>query len=456
MTKRGRIAYAAAGIAGVAVLGAPGRARAQAVGCSTYPNPVYISGSSASQPVLQALASVLGSNVSIIYQNPDSCFGLNDAITGSPSTETVANTTVSSNFLDPVSGKAIGCTADPAQAPDIGVSDVFLKTCQTRLGTATVPAGQNIVQVSGPIQAMTIAVPSMSAATSISAEAAYVVFGYDAMPFSVPPWTQPAGIFVRPQTSGTLNMIGEAIGLASAKWANDGLATPSSAQEENGTGGMFNVLASANSSPNVNATIGILSAESVIQRNAGVAAGGGTVKVLPFQATGQSCGYYPDSSSTQFDKLNVRQGRYDIWGPLHFVVNVDSTGYPMGAHKDAAATVLNYFIATGDGATQPFKVPGDAGAITMDQEQLLIDAESKPLVGGVVPWCAMQVMRTEEVGAEASYQPAAPCGCHFEFTAIGKTVSPYCQTCTTNGDCKNPDGGASAYPTCRFGYCEAQ
>jgi hypothetical protein len=461
MTKQRSVAYATAGLAAAAILGIS--ARAEAADCSTYPNPVFISGSSASQPVLQALALVLGSSVSIIYQNPDSCFGLNDAITGTASTESG----VATSFLDPVGGTAVACTLNTTtpEVPDIGVSDVFIETCQNRLSTATVPTGQHIAKVNGPIQAMTIAVPTMSQGSpSISAEAAYVVFGGDGTP-SVAPWTMAGSIYVRPNTSGTLNMIGEAIGLPATKWANAQLGTPAPAQQQAGTGNMFSALAISGSTQDN--TIGILSDEAVIQRNHGVAAGGNTVKVLPFQGKGQSCGYFPDSTSTRFDKLNVRQGRYAIWGPLHFVVNVDANGYPSVPHKDAAATVLNYFIATSNGIdihdgaqTTPFAV-ADAGTITDSQNLMLIDAESAPLKGGVVPWCAMEVQRTSEIGAEASFQAPQPCGCRFEATATGATVSPYCKTCASNDDCKNPDGGASSYPVCRWisggtGFCEAR
>ena len=57
------------------------------------------------------------------------------------------------------------------------------------------------------------------------------------------------------------------------------------------------------------------------------------MKVLAFQAdqvAGQTCGYFPDSTANTFDKLNVRQGRYDIWGPLHFITAVDGGGNPLG------------------------------------------------------------------------------------------------------------------------------
>lgn len=454
------VAYATAGLAAAAVLGIS--VRAEAADCSTYPNPVFISGSSASKPVLQALASVLGSSVSIIYQNPDSCFGLNDAINGLVSNETAGGTTTATQFLDPTNG-ATACTlnATTPETPDIGVSDVFLKTCQDALNIATVPTGGHVTEVSGPIQAMTFAVPSASNATAISAEAAYVVFGYDATNFTVPQWNVAANIFVRPNTSGTLGMIGAAIGLTPTKWKNAELSEPDGGavpgNQRASTGKMFSSISGVTS--NQNATIGILSYEGAMQNNASALAGDAgapTVSILPYQHKGQTCGYLPDSTSSSADRLNVRQGRYAIWGPLHFVVNVDTNGYPIGPHKDAAALVLNYFIATGPtgiaGSPAAFAVPDAGAGITASVQEQLIQAESKISVGGVVPWCAMQVMRSAEIGAEASYQPAEPCGCYFEKTATGKTVSSYCQTCATDADC----GEASPYPKCRHTFCEAQ
>src|SRR5258708_6684909 len=83
------LAYGVAGLAGMAVLATAGQAAAAA--CDALTNPVYISGSSASQPILQALANALaagGSTISIIYQNPDSCLGVADLLAGTASTET--------------------------------------------------------------------------------------------------------------------------------------------------------------------------------------------------------------------------------------------------------------------------------------------------------------------------------------------------------------------------------
>src|SRR5271155_1320940 len=109
----GRVACATGGLAAAAVLAVS--ARAEAAACSTYPNPVFISGSSASQPVLQALAGVLQQSVSIIYQNPDSCLGLGDALTGTASTEAGIKT----QYLDPVNGATACSLAPTPEVPDI-------------------------------------------------------------------------------------------------------------------------------------------------------------------------------------------------------------------------------------------------------------------------------------------------------------------------------------------------
>jgi ABC-type phosphate transport system substrate-binding protein len=462
----GRVAHATGALAAAAVLAVSARSVAQTTpACSTLApnNPVFISGSSASQPVLQALAKVLGTSVSIIYQNPDSCFGLNDAIVGQPSTEAGIKT----QYLDPVNG-ATACTLDAApttQVVDIGVSDVFPATCQGNLGMGGTTAGAQM-EVEGPIQAMTIAVPQMSTATSINAAAANIVFGNDAMSVPVGTWTVPLAIFTRPDTSGTLNMIGTAIGLLANRWVNATPGTtPVPTNQASSTGAMFSDLAGAT---NANATIGILSDEAVIQNNAKNLLDSGTgttVKPLAFQGVTQTCAYLPDSKLGATDRINVREGRYDIWGPLHFVTNV-SNGALTAPHAAAAAIVLNYFIATGPNGGTPIPTASDAGvdagagAVTSTAEQALIAAEANTTIsgGGVVPWCAMEVVRTSEIGAEASYQPDIPCGCYFESIAAGATVSPYCQPCNVangNADC-NPEGGTSAYPVCRYGYCEVK
>src|SRR5580698_11304711 len=120
MRKKIRAAHAAAWLLGGATLAISGRASAAA--CNTLTNPVYVSGSSAFKPVLQAVANVLGSAVSIVYQSPGSCEGLGFVTGNMPDTDTPV--TIVPNAANGA------CTLPLAGAVvDIGLSDVYAKTC---------------------------------------------------------------------------------------------------------------------------------------------------------------------------------------------------------------------------------------------------------------------------------------------------------------------------------------
>jgi hypothetical protein len=428
-----RIVYGAAALVAGAVFGASGKAAAQtATPCPT--NAVYVGGSTAALPAFQAIANTLGSAATIVYLQPASCTGVDDIVNGGKDSTKPA-------VLDPTSKTAVTCSLAAGVPLDIGVSDVAPATCSANLGVGALTSSQK--DFFGPVQAMTIAVPKNSTESSISAEAAYMVFGFDAASGkTVSPWTDPNTIFVRTNTSGTLNMIGTAIGVPANKWINAAPATPTPVQQEGGTGAMVTALATAT---NANTAIGILAAQSIQAASPPPA-----IKILAYQHKGQSCGYLPDSDSSHLDKINVRQGRYAIWGPVHVITNVDSAGNPVdhtGAANAMLTTIMNQIISTGPNAVAA--TSSDAGAgLTTTQKQAIIDAEAK---AGVVPWCAMQVTRTDEVGAEACYAPAEPCGCHFE-SVTGQTVSSYCKACTGDSDCSS----TTSTPKCRYGYCEAQ
>ena len=138
-------------------------------------------------------------------------------------------------------------------------------------------------------------------------------------------------------------MIGAAIGLAASKWlaqVPDGGAS----QQEGSSGAVLSALLAAGSG--ANASIGHRhhrggprrrGSRSRPARTTRARTTGG-LKILAFQAADQSCGYLPDSDATHFDKINVRQGRYDIWGPIHLVTAVDDSGNPTNAQ---APTILN-------------------------------------------------------------------------------------------------------------------
>jgi hypothetical protein len=435
-----RAARAFAWLFGVAAFAVSGRAAAQA--CPTTSNTVYTSGSSAVQPVLQAVTNVLGSAVSIVYQKPGSCEGLDFILNGTKDTDAAL-------LLVP-SGTATACTLPMAGATiDIGFSDVYPSTCSATFDTTLPAVGNMTADFLGPIQAMTIAVPTASTENIISAEAAYMVFGFAAAtsPNTIAPWSVPGDIYVRFWDSGTLEMIGKAINLPGGKWVN--ATNKSSAQTTSGTGPMQTAIINSGNAggTHANSTIGILS-------TSGLKTG---IKALAFQGTAQDCSYLPDSSSTATDKINVRQGRYEIWGPEHMVTGVDGTGKPVGQNSNTAAvqTLINALLSSSQApALASDAGAGDGGATALGETEVgsIISAISLPTVG-FVPWCAMQVSRTAEIGAESSYAPPAACSCAFENANGGPISGHTCTACTAANESTMCTGST---PKCHFGYCEAE
>jgi hypothetical protein len=441
--------------AGGAVVVTASAANAATQDCTALTNTVYIAGGSAAKPHLLALAQVLGSSVNLIYSAPTACIGLADVVTTPPQTESS-----SASWLDPTTGKAITCTAAggtpyPPIYVDIGVSGAYPSSCIT----PTITLGSGYQDFQGPIEAFEISVPWASSQTAISADAAYVVFGWGGEgTYTVTPWTTPADVWTRGVTSAVQLIIGDAIGLTASKWLTNtgdaGLAQVLSSESTMVT----TLVAGGTTAPDP--TIGILGSGSLDPAKGapvtsmGVTTGG--LKPLAFQAGKQDCGYYADSNLSTFDKINVRQGRYDIWGPEHFVTAVDGSGNPVASPQASGnpvvstnanvQTVIAYITHAASGDL-PFPA---ATALTETELQNVIAAESNAFF---IPQCSMQVKRTTEVGPEASFQPKEGCGCYFEsLTGKGTTLSSYCKTCTTAAtDCTD-----KAYPACNFGYCEAQ
>jgi hypothetical protein len=399
---------------------------ADAADCNTLgnKNPVYIAGSTASKPIWAALAKTVP-GVDLIYQAPSSCVGLQDVVSA------VADTK-SAIYED---GSAAGVTCTNPGPVNIGISDVFPTSC----GSLTVPSG--FKDFFGPIQAMVMAVPYASTESSISADAAYAVFGWGGTMYQVAPWTDYTKIFIRAPTSGNETMIGAAIGLASSKWLSQVPDAGASQQEASATAVLQALQAAGAATPST--AIGILSSD-IGDTNRGVAGTNdagtpvGGIKLLAFKAADQSCGYLPDSDATHFDKINVRQGRYDIWGPLHLLTAVDGSNNPTSA---AAASVIKYL-----GLDSSLSVADQTTVITADANAF------------VIPQCAMQVSRAAEVspvtgGGMASYQPPAGCGCFYETLKNGGSpYSKYCKSCSADTDC----AATPSYSKCHFGYCEAQ
>jgi ABC-type phosphate transport system substrate-binding protein len=368
---------------------------------------VYVGGSSAVKPFLAKLAAKLLTENPPIYlvypNNTGSCDGVNYM------TQTDATITGLGAVYWDGSGSAVpgGCNLEVGGTTvDIGASDVFPDTC----GLPD-PLQADVKDFTGPIQTMTFSVPTSSTATSISAEAAYMVYGFDAAAGKqVTPWTDPTLLFQRDPNSGTETMIATAIKVPAAKWLG-GTNTNKTSDD---------IFGKITGSGDASKIIGILSAAYAdLHRD--------KVKELPFQAYGQSCGYLPDSSPTAFDKANVRDGHYDIWGPLHLLVHTGSDG--KATNPDAQRVI-------------------DALTMAVDPGFDLIQVEAK---NGVIPQCAMHVSRDKEVGAMTSVQPTGDCTCKFVTEATG-TAPTECKTCSTNANCTSD----ATRPVCSHGYCEAK
>jgi hypothetical protein len=375
------------------------RGAAAATDCTTLPSPVYVTGSTAAKPLLTAIGKVMAAQVppsTVVYSGQGSCAGVDAILSGTPMTGTGLS------YWDS-NGIELKCdiTATGGVAAHLGISDVFATTCFQLPGG--LPA--SVVDVLGPVQAMTFVTHKSSAEKAISAEAAYYVYGFGATS-SVPPWTFEDSILKRDALSGTQRMIAAAIGVPADRWR--GTATT-------GSSDLLMRLGMANFPDQ---SIGVLSAE-VAQDNRTA------VKVLAYQHFGQKCAVYPDSTLSSNDKANVRSGLYPIWGPLHLFIRVTAGGYPANAKADEVAGSL--------AGTRPTPAGVDLVSVAAQRH--------------AIPQCAMRVRRTQEMGPAMSFAPAGACGCYYEKVANGTTS---CRACLTAADCP-----ASA-PVCSYGYCEPQ
>lgn len=382
-------------------------------------NVVYVAGSSALKPFLASLAPIVLADTgaySIVYQSQGSCTGVNaihssdDSITGARVMKDIggakpnyavyfkADGTTQECFLD-TTGAGAGTDGTHWPYVDVGASDLYAKSCG-----ATVPVGVTIGDFHGPIQPMTFVVPSASTQKNISAEAAYMTFGLGGNGLTGIPWTDPTYFFVRNSGSGTQQMIARAIGVPATQWFGI---------DRGGSGAVQTGVKVIVDPATAEKTIGILSADLADAERS-------NLRTLAFQATDQTCAYLPDSTINAHDKINVRDGHYPIWGPVHLYART-SGGLP----NPSATAMLARFS-------------------TPKIDQSLVDAVAAK---GLVPECAMRVSRTDEVGALASYQPQFGCGCYFDFKTNGVTS---CKVCKGSSDCP------SSAPACNYGYCEVQ
>jgi hypothetical protein len=384
-------ALAAAALAAALAAAAP----AAAVDCNTLPSPVYGIGGSAQKPLLArvgARMAALPTPRTLLYQAPGACLGVNAIV--SPT----ARLTGQASYWT-AAGMELTC-----DLPVAGVrADYVSVGTQATLcpGVTALPA--DVGDFEGPVSTWNFFVPTASSQQSISTEAAYFVYGFGRNS-GVAPWTDEAAIIRRDANSAAQIVVSLETGVPTERFL--------------GVDAMTNArsISLVAMSPNPQAAIGFASGENVDASRA-------TVRTLAFQHTGQTCGYWPDSTATAFDKRNVRDGLYWLWTATHFLTRVDSTGV-------IANPIVRDFVGWFTGAVEP-----PTGVNILDLT----------IQNGNIPRCAMRVSRTRDLGPLASFAPTAPCGCYYEQRAAGSTA---CTACTTSATC--PAGA----PVCRNGFCE--
>ena len=364
-------------------------------------NPVYLTGSSAVSTVVAQLGPKLAAATtptSLVYIKGGSCDGVNSVVGNFTLTGTATYWTAG--------GLAAGasCTLS-AQKATVGLSDVFPTSCPE----VTTASLAGVGDFAGPVQAMNFVVPIAATQNAISAEAGYLLVGFGAQ--SETDWSNPALYAFRNFQSGTETMLAKAINVPTSKWPT--------AADKGGSGGVVTAIASPTGA--ADATIGILASNEADNNR-------DKIKRLAFKGYGQECAFYPDSTYSSKDKLNVREGHYAVWGPLHMLTKVDANNVPTSAVAKGFLDVLS-------------------GAAVVDG----VDPVDLEIAANTVPQCAMKVKRTSEVGPISSYAPSGACGCFFDKKVGGDASA--CVACTAENAATKCVGSTKV---CSHGYCEVK
>ncbi|MBK6846884.1 MAG: hypothetical protein IPG96_04820 [Proteobacteria bacterium] len=375
---------------------------------SVRPRVVYVAGSSAARPFLGVVAKLMAQEsppTTVVYQSQGSCTGVEALYSANAQKRlikdipeagaTPANYAV---YFEADGATVHECFLDPAgNTVDVGISDVYAQSCGL-----SASAGVEVTEYLGPVQPMTLVVPAASSQRTLSAEAGYLIFGLGGHEGAAAPFTDRRFYFVRNSKSGTQQMVARAVSVPAEKWWGI---------DRGGSSAIVSAMKLLVDPVNAEKAIGILSVDVADAERS-------NMRVLAFQAKDQRCGYWPDSSPTAFDKANVREGRYAIWGPLHFFARTSG-----GVPSEAAGALVSRFAAQ-----------------RLDPALVEVVIQKH-----LVPQCAMRVTRSSEMGELKPFAPEFQCGCYFEAVANGATS---CKACGGPGDCP------AERPACNYGYCE--
>lgn len=360
--------------------------------CTALTNPIFVSGSTEITSPLAVAAAAISGSETVVFFPVGACASINSAL------GTNQNPTTGSYWTS--DGTKMACTLSASHAIDVAVSDVFPTSCPGITTTQLATAGLGDFQPF--VETMVFVVPKTSTHDSICAEAAYYAIGTGDS--GTANWHTPGALAVRNGNSATEIEIAAAIKVPTIKWKG---------VDQGSSGAMVAAMVSAT---DPDQTLGILSATEADPARS-------MLKELAYEAYDQTCAVWPDSKATTLDKAMVRDGHYQMWGPIHLLTKVSSQGVPSSTTVTALYNQLssNYPV------------------------QKVIDAE---IAASMVPTCAMTVQRTSEMGPMASVQPT--CECYFEAKTGGAGAG--CKACTIANEGTVCTGAASQ---CTLGFCEA-
>lgn len=376
---------------------------------------IYIENGDTQEPLVKKIGKLLmqsSTKLRVFYRNRPTCNIRNDLFSGASMVTVVDGTTArpvryipATPTFDPAS-TAPTCTvpdAPPAPPISLGIGATYLSSCPQ---TPAQPADVGVFD--GPVQAYGFITNKNSSQVAITAEEGYLAFGFTEGGGEAAPWVIQNLRFKRGNTASTTLTMASAIRL---------LPTQMKAAPDSGTSEA--IITSVVNSNNPEATLGILGTELYDQRRA-------DIKLLAFKTFGQRYAYFPDSTSTSFDKRNVRDGHYAAWSPTPYIAKVTPGTTTIADANARRIYELVMGTRTGDDVDGLLQVVGS----------------------GLVPECAMTVTRAGDGADLALYEDPAPCGCYFEKNVPQGSTS--CTACTVGND--GPCSGGK----CRFGFCEAR
>lgn len=385
---------------------------ADAALCSSLgPQPiVYIENGDTQEPLVKRLGAHLiksGTPIRLVYKNRRTCDLALDMYTPNR----LVNDSIPIKYIPSATDDATWTPLSPTPTCDadaggntvgLGIGATYLSSC-TNL-PATKPADLAILD--GPVQSYGFIVPGASSQIAITAQEGYFAYGFPQATGMAPPWIDQALRYSRGPTASTALTCAAAIGLKGSQLKGTVPAGNTSTE----------VLNFVSTSGNPEPTIGLMGTEVYdTARN--------LVKLLAFKGFGQRYAYFPDFSSTSFDKKNVRDGHYLPWAPTPYIARVDGTGK---ATDPNVQRIIDLVLGT--------RIDADVSGL------------DQVIASGLVPGCAMTVQRAFDGGDLSLFAPAEPCSCYFDAKVPQGTTK--CAKCTDSSTC---NGGQ-----CRRGYCEVR